>query len=347
METLITLVDSAEDPKTAPQDRQGIVESAENLSTALAAIDDSRTPPELREELTAIVAQVTSTLDAVDDSRVPAEKRSMLILVVKRTTSLLDVICDPRTPQIVREKAILIVKDTTYVVKRRQDGSPAGSVDTGRNPPESPGPEQAPEDTLVLVGSSSDIMHDRRTPPEERERLAKITQQVSALLRKISDPRTSQGDRSGAAKELDRKTSRMKDQQERSAVAQKRPKEALGKAAAFCTSAIFESTPESALMRGLKELVPPQWEEEGVKDFWKAREESDDTLDVLAQLRNDERTHGPFEVAPLITALAELVPHDRLFGSLGGSAAYCEQTAEYLDKDFQVTVGPWLIGAGG
>lgn len=346
VETLITVIDSVEDPETSPQDRQGVVESAENLSTALAAISDRGTPPELRKELTAIVTQVTSTLDAVNGPRVPDEQRSMLILVVKRTTTLLDVICDPRTPQAVRGQMITIVKDTTYAVARSQDAPQSGSANTSRNSPGSLGPKQATGNTLVLVSSSSDIMHDRRTPPKEKEQLAKITQQVSALLRKISDPRTSQKDRSRATKELDQKTSRMKDQQERSADAQERPEEALGKAAAFCTSAVFESTPESALMRGLKKLVPPQWEAEGVKDFWKAQEKSDDMLDVLAQLRNDEHTRGPFEVAPLITALAELVPHDKLFGSLGGSAAYCEQTATYLDKEFDITVGNWLVRAG-
>ncbi|MFJ9718708.1 hypothetical protein ACIRPQ_22670 [Streptomyces sp. NPDC101213] len=342
VETLITVIDSVEDPETSPQDRQGVVESAENLSTALAAISDRGTPPELRKELAAIVTQVTSTLDAVSSSRVPAEQRSMLTLVVKRTTTLLDAICDPRTPQAVRKQMITIMKDTTYVVARSQEEPQAGSAHTSRDSPGSLGSNQAIGNTLVLVSSSSDIMHDRRTPPKEKERLANITQQVSTLLRKISDPRTSQKDRSRATKELDQKTSRMKDQQEESASAQERPKEALGKAAAFCTSAIFESTPESALMRGLKELIPPQWEAEGVKDFWKAQEKSDDMLDVLAQLRNDEHTHGPFEVAPLIIALAELVPHDKLFGSLGGSAAYCEQTAAYLEKDSGITVDTWL-----
>ena len=82
----------------------------------------------------------------------------------------------------------------------------------------------------------------------------------------------------------------MKDQQEESAAAQKRPKESLGKAAAFCTSAIFESTRESALIKGLKPLVPDQWEEEGVKDFWEAKEKNNQTLDVLAQLR-EQRAH--------------------------------------------------------
>src|SRR5690606_24302834 len=142
------------------------------------------------------------------------------------------------------------------------------------------------------VSSSSDIMHDQRTPDDERERLAETTEQVSALLKKISDPATSQQDRSEAEKELDEKTSRMKDQQEDAAEAQKRAKESLGKAAALCTSAVFETAGEAELMDGLAELVPAQWEDEGVKDFWKAEEKSDETLDVIAQLRSNEQAHG-------------------------------------------------------
>ncbi|MFK0115199.1 hypothetical protein [Streptomyces sp. NPDC090994] len=327
VETLITLVGAVEDPETMPQDRQGVVESAKNMSTALAAINDPKTPPELREELTTIVEQVTSALKTVSEPRVPAEKRSTLILVVKRATSTLDIICDPKTPQGLRGEMVTSTTNTVYAVEQ------------------SNGPET--ESTLMLLGSSADIMHDSKTPSREREQLSDITQLVSSLLRKISDPGTSQEERSETAKELDEKSARMKKEQERAASAQERPKESLGKAAAFCSSAVFESVPESDLVHGLKELVPAQWEEEGVKDFWKAEEKSNDTLDVLAQLRNNEHTHGPFKVVPLITELAELVPHDRLFGTLGAAALSCEQTATYLEERFGVMVGSWLTKGGG
>ncbi|WP_149551243.1 hypothetical protein [Streptomyces marokkonensis] len=338
VEALITIVTTVDSPETLPQDKQGIIESAENLSVALAAISDPRTPPELRKELTAIVKQVTAALEAFNAPGVPPEERSMLILVAKRTTSTLDMICDPDTPQDVRDPMIATVKDTTYAAMMSHSGSPAGSTDATQ--PTNPGPQQDVSNNLVPVSSSSEIVQDRRTPPKEREELAKITQQVSALLKRISDPRTSPGDRSKAKKELDEKTSRMRDQQEDSASAQKRPEESLGKAAAFCTSAIFETTRESDLMAGLERLVPAQWEDEGVKDFWKAEEKSNDMLEVLAQLRNNEHTHGPFEVVPLVTALAELVPRDELFGTLGGSALSCRQTAKYLNEE-GITVGTW------
>ncbi|MFE7646600.1 hypothetical protein [Streptomyces phaeoluteigriseus] len=346
MEELITIVGTVEDPRTSPQDRQGVVETAESLSTALAAISAPATPSGLRKELTTIVKQGTSTLEAVNGPETPTEERSMIILVVKRTTSTLEMVCDPQTPQDARAQMIAIVQDTTYAAEKSQDGAEAGSVDASRNAPESESPKQFTRNNLVPASSSSDIMQDRRTPPKEREQLGHITRQVSALLKKISDPRTSQEERSEARKELDDRSARMKDQQQQSVSAQERPQESLGKAAAFCTSAIFESTPESTLVRRLNSLVPPQWKDEGVKDFWKAEDMSNDMLRVHAQLRNNEQSRGPFEIVRLITELAEVVPHDRLFGDLSGAALACEQTAKYLDEEFGVTAGTWLTRAG-
>ncbi|MFC9056982.1 hypothetical protein ACFTXB_02865 [Streptomyces sp. NPDC057074] len=333
VEKLISIISTVKDPDTLPQDRQGVIESAENLSAALAAVNDPGTPPELRKDLTAIVKQVTSVLGVAGDTRVPDEERSTLILVGKRTTSTLDMICDRKTPQDVRGQMVSTAKDTTQVAELTES-SPAA---TGAKQQ-----KQYNLSALSPLGASSSIAGDRRTPPKEREQLTEITQQVSALLKKSNDSGASPDERSEAKKELEDKTSRMKDQQEQSASAQDRPEESLGKAAAFCTSAIFESTPESDLVRGLKKLIPAQWEAEGVKDFWKAKDKSNDTLDVLAQLRNNENTNGPFEVVPLITELAELVPHDKLFGTLGASALSCEQTATYLDEQFGVSVDTWL-----
>jgi uncharacterized phage infection (PIP) family protein YhgE len=342
VDTLIGIVGTVEDPRALPQDRQGVIESAKNLSTALAAIVDPNTPPELRKQLVSIVKQVTSTLETVSSPRVPAEERSTLILVIKRSTSPLDMICDSKTPGDLRDQMIAIMKDTAYVAQRSHD-SQAGSGDEDESAPDaSKAPVQVITRTLMAQGSSSDLVQDRRTPAKEREELADITRQVSALLKKINDPETSSKERSEAMEELDEKASRMKDLQERAATAQQRPEESLGKAAAFCTSAIFEAAPESALIRGLKDQVPAQWQHEGVKDFWKAREKSNDSLDVLAQLKNNEQAHGAFEIVPIITELAELVPHDRLFGDLSGSAMSCEQTAKYLEEKFGVTVGNWL-----
>ncbi|GGW99407.1 hypothetical protein GCM10010297_21710 [Streptomyces malachitofuscus] len=340
VDTLITIVAAVDTPESLPQDKQGIVESAENLSTALEAINDPNTPPELRKKLTAVVEQVTAALEAFNDPGVPPEERSILILVVKRMTSMMEIICDPDTPKELWDRMVAIVKDATHAAMMSSGRTPDSATDGGGAPPQGSGSQQAVADTLLSVSSSADIMQDRRTPPKEREDLAKITQEVSALLKKVSDPATSQGARAEAEKELDEKTSRMRDQQEESASAQKRPEESLGKAAAFCTSAIFDTTRESDLMAGLEKLVPAQWEDRGVKDFWKAKEKSNETLDVLAQLRNNENAQGPFEVVPLITALAELVPRDKLFGTLGGSALSCRQTAKYLSED-GITVGNW------
>ncbi|MFI8089360.1 hypothetical protein ACIF9R_13740 [Streptomyces sp. NPDC086080] len=346
VETLISVVARVDDPRTLAQDRQGVVESAEHLSTALAAISDPSTPPELRKELTAIVKQVTSALEVVSDPGVAPEERSMLILVIKRTTSTLDMICEPKTPPEVRDPMIATVMDANHLAESSQRHLVADSTHASQIPPASSDTPQNTPEALQGVGASMEVARDPRTPPKDREELARVTQQVSALMKKINDPGTSQQERSEAGKELEEKTSRMKNEQEEAAAAQERPRESLGKAAAFCTSAVFESTRESDLMEGLKKLVPAQWEEEGVKDFWKAEEKSDDMLDVLAQLRSNEHAHGPFEVVPLITALAELVPRDKLFGTLGGSALYCEQTAKYLDEESGVTVGTWLTKTG-
>nr|CAJ89403.1 conserved hypothetical protein [Streptomyces ambofaciens ATCC 23877] len=338
VDRLITLISTVQSPETSPQDRQGVIESTEHLTTALAAINDPQTPPELRKELTSVVKQVTSTLGTVSDPDAPAEERSMLILVVRRSTSTLPLICAPGTPQELRAKMIAGMKEGAFAAEHSAGGESAHSPDRSGASSQ----ETTVEQTLARKSGSDQITQDERTPPEERERLVTVTQQVSALLKKISDPETSSEERSEATKELDDRTARMKDQQEQSASAQDRPEESLGKAAAVCTSAIFESTSESALARGLERLVPPEWEGEGVKDFWKAQEKTDDKLEVLAQLRNNENTRGPFEVVPLITELAELVPHDELFGSLGGSALSCKQTATYLEEKFGVTVGTWL-----
>ncbi|MFF6995429.1 hypothetical protein ACFY93_10775 [Streptomyces sp. NPDC008313] len=346
VEVLITIISMVENPRALPQDRQGVTKSAKNLSTALAAISDPNTPPGLRKELTTVVKQVTTTLKVVSGPRVPSEQRSLLILVVARTTSTLEMICDDKTPRNVRDWMIAITKDTAYAAERSQSGAHGGAADDSRTAAGSESAKQITLNTLLPVSSSSDIMHDRRTPSKNREQLAEVTQEVSALLKKISDPQTSEKERSEATEELEKKVSRMKGQQEQAAAAQERPEESLGRAAALCTSAVFESTPESALRKGLKKLVPAQWQDEGIKDFWKAKEKSNETLDVLAQLRNNERTQGPFEVVPLITELADLVPHDKLFGSLGASALYCEQTATYLDEEFGVTAGTWLTESG-
>ncbi|CAM5641929.1 hypothetical protein [Streptomyces pilosus] len=339
METLITLVTTAAGPETRPQDRQGIVESAEHLAAALTVINDPQTSPELREELTSVVKQVTSALKTVSSPKVSPEARSMLILVVRRTSATLPLACDHRTRQELREPLLGTVADMSFAAESSE--SEGGSSDASETLAGGGGTPTVSK--ALFAGSTSNaLIQDARTPPEQRDQLVKSTRQISALLRKASDPRASQEERSEATKKLDEETARMKDEQEEAASAQKRPAESLGKAAAVCTSAIFETTPEAALARGLKKLLPAEWEAEGVKDFWKADEKSDEELDVLAQLRNNEHTHGPFDVVPLITELAEVVPGDRLFGTLAGSALSCEQAAAYLEEDHDVTVGTWL-----
>jgi hypothetical protein len=203
----------------------------------------------------------------------------------------------------------------------------------------------------MLAGASTEIIQDKMTPQSSREKLAKSTRQVSRLLRKSSDPRASHEERSQARKALKDRTSRLKDEQEEAATAAApdgaQPDESLGKAAEVCINAIFKAVPEPTLIHGLKGLVPAKWRDEGVKDFWKSKVKSDELLDVLAQLRNDQQDRAEFKVVPLITELAQLVPREELFSMLTVSALSCEQTASYLDEEFGITVGTWLTEADG
>lgn len=331
VEKLTDTLRAVETPKTSPQDRQGVIESIEQLTTALAAINARGTPAELREQLIVLVKQVTSTLEVGRDASVPAEERSMLILVVKRTTSTLDMICDPKTPQKLRGHLIAIVMQGNDALKRSQGAKKWRWA-------------------MMPMSASADIIHGYKSPrkqqkelaPTDRdqEELAETTHRVSSLVQKINDPRTSQEDKAKATEDAKKQTARMKEQQKKVAATQEQPDDPLGKAAETCTNAIFDSTLEHDLSKGLKELTPEKWNSEGVKDFWKSKEQGDERLDILAQLRNDERTHAPFEITSLIIKLADILPESDLFANLGMGALYCQKTAAYLDER-GVTAGSW------
>jgi hypothetical protein len=329
---LATTVDAAEDPDTSPQDREGVVESTEELAATLEVIGDPRTPRELRGQLVEIVEQVTSTLAVTNDPEIPSEQRSMIILTMQRVTSALDMICDRETPQGLRGDLITIAGQVSLAVEQSQG-------------------EQSVVSVAMVVGASMEIIQDEMTLQSSREQLAKSTRQVSRLLEKSSDPRASHEERSQARKALKDRTSRLKDEQEEAATAAEggggEPDESLGKAAEVCINAIFKAVPEPTLINGLKGLVPAKWRDEGVKDFWKSKVKSDELLDVLAQLRNDQQDHAEFKVVPLVTELAQLVPREELFSMLTVSALSCEQTASYLDEEFGITVGTWLTEADG
>ncbi|MEV1064221.1 hypothetical protein [Streptomyces sp. NPDC050263] len=326
---MTTTLETVEDPETTPQDRQAVIESTKELTSTLAVISDDSTPPELQEQLTPLVKQVTATLEVGNDPSVPPEDRSRLLLVVKRTASALDAIRAPETPQNLRGQLIDIVADANSALETSR-----GTEETGT--------------TLMMTSTSAELGLDQDTRPADRPGLVDDAQQGNQLAKHMNDPRTPPEEQAEARQELRDRTPRMKDRQEDAASAQRLPEASLGRAAEVCTNAIFNAKPERELAKGLEDLVPQKWDTEGVKDFWKAKEERDDSLDVLAQLQNDEHTHAPFPVAPLITELAELIPGDDLLSTLGGKpASSCRQTAVYLEADAGITVTPWLMEPDG
>ncbi|MEU3620207.1 hypothetical protein ABZ725_49240 [Streptomyces sp. NPDC006872] len=340
---MTTTLEAVEDPATTPQDRQAVIESTKELTATLAVISDDSAPDELQEQLTPLVKQVTATLEVGTDPSVPPEERSRILLVVKRTTSVLGAIRSPETPQNLRGQLIAIVTDANSALEMSRGGEETGTA-------------LMLTSTSAELGLEQDTPHsdqptphsDTPTPDADRQELVDDAQQGNQLVKKMSDPRTSPQERAEAREELRDRTPRMKGRQEAAASAHSLPEAPLGKAAEACTNAIFNAKSERELAKGLEDLVPRKWDTEGVKDFWKAKEERDDSLDILAQLQNDERTHAPFPVAPLITELAELIPGDDLLSTLGRKpASSCRQTAVYLQADAGITVTPWLMESDG
>lgn len=323
VDTLTDTLKEVEDPDTSPQDREAVTDSAREVASALTVISDDSTPVELREQLTVLVKQVTSTLEAGQEPDVPPEDRSRLFLVVKRTTAALDTVTDSATSPKLQGLLPTIITDLNYASEQGRGGGELGV-------------------TALRASSSMDLLSDSHVSQKQREELAEETARVSRLLRRASDPKSSPQERAEARQEMRDRTSRMKDEQEDASSGQEPPDASLGKAAEVCATAIFDTVSDRKLARGLKDLTPSSWDSEGVRDFWKASEEGDNVLDVRAQLRNNEHTHAPFQVAQLITGLAEILAGKDLIGTLGGkSTAHCRQTAVYLEEE-GVTAGDWL-----
>ncbi|MFG2132460.1 hypothetical protein ACGFNV_32265 [Streptomyces sp. NPDC048751] len=325
VDELTATLEAVADPETSLQDRQEVIESAQQLTTALTTIGDD-TSDEMREQLVTLVQQVSSTLTVGHDPEVPPEERSFLLVVVKRTTSALDMICDPETPEELRGQLIAVVEQLNYVLESSWDGELVRSF-------------------AMLASSSVDWITAPGAPQEVQNALAESTLKGTEKLEEINDLAASQEDRAkrkDPEEELKEQAARMSDQQKEAASAQDQPDESLSEAAVVCTTAIFEAVGESALVQQLGGLIPESWGTEGVKDFWKAEEQGDDLLDVLAQLQNDERVHAPFEIPQLITKLADLVPGSELLGTLGKKSLNCLETASVLDQDFGITAGTWL-----
>ncbi|MDH6623371.1 hypothetical protein M2271_001158 [Streptomyces sp. LBL] len=342
VDELTTTLEAVQDPKTSPQDRQGVIESVKQLTIALKAIGDDSTPPKLRKRLIPFVKQASAALKVGYARRVPAEARSFLLMVVKRTTSTLSMICAPRTPQKLRDQLIATSEVVNHTVSSGVLNHTVSSGELNPTVAARSGTEKSGWFALQL-SAAVQTAAAQPMPREKKDALVGTAYKQSKQLKVLSDHKTSTKDRTEAAKDMQNRSTRLRHQQEAAASAQGQPKDPIGKAAEVCTNAIFNTVPEHRIAQRLQNLIPDNWTPKGVKDFWKARAEGDKMLDVLAQLQNDKRVHAPVKIASLITQLAKLVSRSELFSTIGSpDSGYCQATAMYLDTDFGIAVGTWL-----
>ncbi|MEU9053337.1 hypothetical protein AB0D37_23430 [Streptomyces sp. NPDC048384] len=342
VDTLTAALRAVTDPATTPQDREAVTESAKRLASALSAISDDSTPREQRDQLTVLVKQMTSTLAVGQESDLPAEDGARLLVVVERTTSALETIGDSRTPKKLRGELAAIVEEVSYALEQSRGQGEMGitalwvSSALGFLTPLTAQPEETPTQP-----EPSRTRSEQSGTPKQKDPLAKAIHQVSQPMKEATDSSNSPEKRDEARKEMSERTARMKDEQDKAASEQEPPDAPVGKAAEVCTNAILKAVPDPRLEKGLKDLTPSNWDSAGVKDFWKAKENGNDVLDVRAQLENDEHAHAPFDIGPLIEELADLLPGKELHATLGQPALHCRQTAVYLYQD-GITAGTWL-----
>ncbi|MER6624829.1 hypothetical protein [Streptomyces sp. NPDC000931] len=335
---LTTVLQAAEKQETPPQEREGVIRSAKQIAAALEVINDSRTPPEVRKVLIVIVKQMVSALNSVSTAEVSPEERSTIVLTVQRCTSVLDLISDPSTPRELRDHLANTIKQLYRVLMWSTGAKPV--PDKSAAPGGISAAQQSRQDAAT-IGVALETAGRSETSDGDRHGLAETADEASSSLQDSSDPRVSDEDRKEARREAEERLARLNEQMKKAAFAQGLPDVPLGEAAEVCTNAIFKSVPDNALVRGIEELSPARWETEGVKDYWKAKESGSDSLDVQAQLRNNKYDSAPFEVAPLVTGLAGVVPAGRLFGTVGIPGLHCLQSARQLDHQ-GVEVETWL-----
>jgi hypothetical protein len=323
VEKLTTTLQAVEDPQTSPQDREEVIGCAREVIAALEKIGDPTTPRVLRKQLTELVEQTISALELGQDPKVPPEQRRMITWTAQRTATVFSLLGDPETPPDQQEQLAETSNRMFRALEESHDKKEVAKI--ARD-----------------MGAAMNQIGDPSTPKGGRKGLARSTHQVSESLEKLSDPGSSTEEKAEARKDLKKEVARMKEEQEKAASAQGMPDVSLGKAAEVCTSAAFASVPERALNWSLKKLIPENWDTEGVKDFWIATEQGNESLKVTAQLRNDEYANAPFKIARLVTQLADLVPAGKLFGTMGNPALYCLQSAWHLDEQLGIKAGTWL-----
>ncbi len=335
---LTTVLQEAEEQETPPQEREGVIESAKQIAAALEVINDPRTPPEIRKVLVVIVKQMVSALNSVSTAKVSPEERSTTVLTVQRCTSVLDLISDPSTPRELRDHLANTIKQLYRVLMWSTGAKPVPDKSAARAGISAA--QQSRQDAAT-IGVALETAGWSETSDGDRHGLAESADEASSSLQDSSDPRVSDEDRKEARREAKERIARLNEQVKKTALAQGLPDVPLGKAAEVCTNAIFRSVPDRALARGIEELSPSRWETEGVKDYWKAKKSGSDSLDVQAQLRNNTYDSAPFDVAPLVTGLAGVVPAGKLFGTVGVPGLHCLQSARQLDRQ-GVEIKTWL-----
>ncbi|MFF9276091.1 hypothetical protein [Streptomyces griseosporeus] len=325
VDQLTGVLEAVNDTQTPPQERDGAVRSAQQVDSALDAISDPGTPDAVRDRLTALVPQVSAALHAANDSQTPPESGA-LGLIVARTATVLGVVTGQDTPPDVEAS---LVDGAENLLSAVQNGTPIGNE--GAEAAADTGAAGGPLEWKMLVSNGLETAGNPNTPEDERKGLANSAHEGSE---------TQPGDPEAEQKKL-----RLKKDLREAISEQGLPDEPLGKAAELCTNSVFESVLDTTLADDLQPLTPETWNSEGIRDFWKSREAANDSLDVIAQLQNDKLDNAALAIKRMIPQLADSLPADELYSSLGMRARDCLQAAARLDNEMGVESGSWLSEA--
>ncbi|NJP52070.1 hypothetical protein HCJ93_18950 [Streptomyces sp. SBST2-5] len=331
VEQLTSLLEKTSSARTSPQEREGIVGTARELAGVLKTINASGIPGDVRKDLVAAVRRLVSALDVAGDPEVPPEQRAMAVVVLRRSAAVLELIADPGTPEDVRQRLARTIRQLTGALT--MDGEPKALL-TG-----------APRQGLRpagRIGVGLSTIAQSETSDGTRKDLADATDEGSRALEEANDPTRSGEERAEARKELNEQLRRLKKLLGEEAVARGLPDTGLGEAAERCTDAVFASVSDRKLAGELGQIGPAGWAEKGVKDYWKSERAEPAALEVYAQLRNDEHDEARFEIARLISRLAEeVVPASDLIATIGTPGLQCLQSSRLLDGQ-GVGTGTWF-----
>ncbi|MGV9273993.1 hypothetical protein [Streptomyces griseosporeus] len=325
VDQLTGVLEAVNDTQTPPQERDGAVRSARQVDSALDAIANPGTPAAVRDRLTALVPQVSAALHTANESQTPPESGA-LGLIVARTASVLRVVEDQDTPPDVEAS---LVDGAENLLSAVQNGAPIGNE--GANAAAGRGDDDGQLEWKMLVSNGLETAGDPNTSEDERKGLAKSAHEGSE---------TQPGDPEAQQKKL-----RLKKDLREAISEQGLPDEPLGRAAELCTNSVFESVLDTTLADDLQTLTPETWNSEGIRDFWKSREAANDSLDVIAQLQDDTYDNTALAIKRMIPQLADSLPADDLYSSLGMGARDCLQAASRLDNEMGVQSGSWLSEA--